>query len=69
MYETPKAFYDSLKRQAKKGNLEFRGKYHMEDGEDTTAKARVVMVALEIWKVTGYRFTYVENARYKRDKT
>ena len=59
MFNTPGEFYDSLKRQAKQGSIDFRGKYDMEDDEDTTAKARVHMVVLEIWKVTGYRFTYV----------
>jgi hypothetical protein len=59
MFNTPGEFYDSLKRQAKQGSIDFRGKYCMEDDEDTTAKARVSMVVLEIWKVTGYRFTYV----------
>jgi hypothetical protein len=54
------ALLDSLREHIKLGeHVNFRGTYVIAKDPLVTDKERVQMTAEEIWKVTGYRFTYV----------
>ena len=55
------AMFDSLREHFKLGeNVDFRGTYVIAKDPLVTDKERVQMMVEEIWKVTGYRFTYVQ---------
>ncbi len=43
----------------KQKSVDFYGEYIMPSDPLVSDKERVKMTALEVWKVTGFRFTYV----------
>ncbi|KAJ6479757.1 hypothetical protein C8R45DRAFT_933557 [Mycena sanguinolenta] len=52
------SFFDGLRTDFKsKQSVDFHGTYKVAVDELVTPKQRVQMVAAEIWKTTGYRFT------------
>ena len=48
--------FDALQDAVKADGVVFTGSYLIPKDPLVTAKDRVQMTALEVWKVTGYRF-------------
>jgi len=59
MYPDGEAFFAALHHAASVKNVSFQGQYTMAVDPLVTDKIQVQMTVLEVWKVTGYRFTYV----------
>ena len=56
-YKTPEELLDALRTRFRQGPpVEFHGVYDLIDPE-LSHKSRIQVVAYEIWKTTGYRFT------------
>ncbi|KAJ7189735.1 hypothetical protein B0H12DRAFT_1227121 [Mycena haematopus] len=60
------SFFDSLREDFDSGQrVDFYGTYSVAVDPLVTPKERVQMVAAEIWKITGYRFTVKDNRTLK----
>ena len=60
LYGDSQAMFDTLRHQFKhEQSLTFCGGYVLASDPLVTDKERVQMMAGEVWKVIGYRFTYV----------
>ncbi|KAF7366599.1 SWIM-type domain-containing protein [Mycena sanguinolenta] len=60
------SFFDELRKEFRsKQSVDFHGTYKLAADELITSKQRVQMVAAEIWKTTGYRFTVANNRELK----
>ncbi|KAJ7078765.1 hypothetical protein C8R43DRAFT_910298, partial [Mycena crocata] len=60
------SFFDALRGDFKSGKaVELNGSYHIPVDLSVTPKERVQMVAREIWKVSGYRFTVKDHRPLK----
>jgi hypothetical protein len=60
MYNSSQSLFENLQSAFRKGNhVEFFGGYHLPEDPLITARQRVRMTIHDIWKTTGYRFTYV----------
>jgi len=60
-YTDSQTLFKSLRNQFKQGkDINFCGSYILPDDPLVSDRERIKMTADEIWKVTGYRFTYVD---------
>jgi hypothetical protein len=60
LYSDSQAMFDTLRHQFKhEPSITFCGAYVLASDPLVTDKERVQMMAGEVWKVIGYRFTYV----------
>ena len=58
-YRDSQSLFEAIRAGFKKDkHVEFYGTYNMPADPLVTDKERVDMIVHEIWKVTGYRFTY-----------
>ncbi|KAF7354458.1 SWIM-type domain-containing protein [Mycena venus] len=65
-FSDAESFFDSLRADFKAGqSVDFHGTYKVAADPLVTPKQRVQMVAAEIWKATGYRFTVKDHRKLK----
>jgi hypothetical protein len=58
IYSSASTLFHSLKLRANESNsISFAGSYEMDLDPIVTKAERIKMLADEIWKITGYRFT------------
>ncbi|KAF7378400.1 SWIM-type domain-containing protein [Mycena sanguinolenta] len=66
LFTEAESFFDSLQEDFKSGqSVDSHGTYNVAVDLLVTPKERVQMVAAEIWKITGYRFTVKDNGELK----
>ncbi|KAJ7660557.1 hypothetical protein B0H17DRAFT_1144927 [Mycena rosella] len=59
-FSDAKSFFDTLRAEFRGGKaVDFSGSYTLHADPLVSPKKRIKMVAAEIWKVGGYRFTYL----------
>ncbi|KAJ7030497.1 hypothetical protein C8F04DRAFT_1263796 [Mycena alexandri] len=58
-------FYDALREQFKEGTVNFHAAYPVAPDALVSARERVQMVAAEIWKISGHRFTVKDHKKLK----
>jgi hypothetical protein len=56
-YENARELFKQPKPESKKKCIMFAGTYEMDVDTVIKSKERIHMIASEIWKITGYRFT------------
>jgi hypothetical protein len=62
-YKTNQELFNTLREVMKnQEKVDFRGRYEIDEDQLVSAKERTEMVTHEVWRVTGYRFTYVAHS-------
>jgi hypothetical protein len=58
VFSDAESFYDALRTEFKAGKpIDFLGTYPVPVDDLVSPRQRVQMAAVELWKISGYRFT------------
>ncbi|KAJ6558978.1 hypothetical protein B0H10DRAFT_2369275 [Mycena sp. CBHHK59/15] len=64
-FSDAESFFEGLRTEFKAGDVDFHGTYAVAVDPLVTPKERVQMVATEIWKISGHRFTVKDHRKLK----
>jgi hypothetical protein len=66
-YKTNQELFNNLREVMKiQEKVDFTGRYEIDEDRLVSAKERTEMVTHDVWRVTGYRFTYVAHLEQER---
>jgi hypothetical protein len=66
-YKTNQELFNKLREVMKdQEKVDFTGRYEIDEDHLVSAKERTEMVTHDVWRVTGYRFTYVAHLEQER---